>query len=265
MDLFFLNDVTEQKFKGGFLMIDIFTNYATVVPIQGTSGDQLSMGLIQSLKEMKDGQHVDKPSIIYCDGETAWSVGEVPKYIKEQGIKQYITRNHAQFAERFVRTYKGMLYKRIDSAKRDEVQEVEPKEKPAPEPKPEGEEEDEEEEEEPDPQWDTFNHQILLTYNNSSVHSSTKMTPQQAAKPSSQIDVKNNLELRATHNRRYPPLAVGDTVLIRRKKATGEKERTSNWGEEPYKVVSIDEEFGQQYYTLDHESRQYTRGEVLKI
>ena len=58
---------------------------------------------------------------------------------------------------------------------------------------------------------------------------------------------------------------MGDVVLIRRKKHTGEKERTSNWGEEPYKVVSIDEEFGQKYYTLDHESRQYTRGEILKI
>ena len=91
------------------------------------------------------------------------------------------------------------------------------------------------------------------------------MTPKQAAKTSSQIDVKNNLELRATHNRRYPPLAVGDTVVIRRKKATGEKERTSNWGDDPHKVAAIDEEFGQKYYTLDHETRQYTRGEVLKI
>jgi hypothetical protein len=159
-----------------------------------------------------------------------------------------------------------MLYKRIDSAKRDEVQGVEdPKERPKPEPKPEGEEEEEEEDEDPDPQWHTFNHQILITYNNFQVHSATKMTPKQAIKNSSQIDVKNNLELKATHNRRYPPLAVGDTVLIRRKKGTGEKERTSNWGDDHHKVASIDEEFGQKYYTLDHEDRQYTRGEVLKI
>ena len=91
------------------------------------------------------------------------------------------------------------------------------------------------------------------------------MTPKEAAKPSSQVDVKNSLELRATHNRRDPPLAVGDAVLIRRKQKNNEKERTSNWGEEPSKVVSIDEDFGQKYYTLDHEARQYTRGEILKI
>ena len=267
MDLFFIKDLKKQKYNAGFLMIDIFTKYATVVPIDAKNGDQVAMGLIQSLKEMKDAQDVDNPKIIYCDGETAWTTGAVPTYIEEQGIKQYITRNHAQFAERFVRTYKGMLYKRIDSAKREEVQGVEdPKERPKPEPKPEGEEEEEEEEDEdPDPQWHTFNHQILLTYNNFQVHSATKMTPKQAAKNSSQIDVKNNLELKATHNRRYPPLAVGDTVVIRRKKGTGEKERTSNWGDDPHKVASIDEEFGQKYYTLDHEDRQYTRGEVLKI
>ena len=270
MDLFFINDLTHQKWEGGFVMIDIFTKYATVVPIHGTDGGQLSMGLIQSLKEMKQAQKVDKPSIIYCDNETSWSVGAVPEYIEQQGIKQYITRNHAQFAERFIRTYKAMLYKRIDSAKRDEVQETTPIVRPAREPRPEreeGEDEDEEEEEEeddPDPEWQTFNYQILLTYNGS-VHSSTKMTPNEAMKPSSQVDVKNNLELRATHNRRYPPIAVGDAVLIRRKKKVGEKERTSNWGEDPDKVSSIDEEFGQKYYTLEHEGRQYTRGEILKI
>ena len=32
----------------------------------------------------------------------------------------YITRNHAQFAERFIRTYKGMLYERIDSVRAEE-------------------------------------------------------------------------------------------------------------------------------------------------
>ena len=187
----------------------------------------------------------------------------MPKYIKEQGIKQYITRNHAQFAERFVRTYKGMLYKRIDSAKRDEVQGVEdPKERPKPEPKPEGEEE-EEEDEDPDPQWHTFNHQILLTYNNFQVHSATKMTPKQAAKNSSQIDVKNNLELKATHNRRYPPLAVGDKVKIARKKKVNEKERTSFFGDETFPVLEITEDFGQKYYKVGN--TQFTRRDLLKV
>ena len=44
------------------------------------------------------------------------------------------------------------------------------------------------------------------------------MTPENAAKASSEMDAKTNLELRAKHNRRYPALALGDAVLIRRKK-----------------------------------------------
>jgi hypothetical protein len=149
----------------GFLMIDIFTKYATVVPITNNDDGQLSLGLIQCLKDMKTAQKVEKPKIIYCDAETAWSKGAVPKYIEEQGIKQYITRNHAQFAECFIRIYKGMLYKRMDSAMRDEVQGIKPKEKSKakPEEGEEEEEEDEEEEENPNLQWDTLNEQILLT------------------------------------------------------------------------------------------------------
>jgi hypothetical protein len=38
-------------------------------------------------------------------------------YFVEQNIKHYITRTHANVAERFIRTYKALLHKRIDSVK----------------------------------------------------------------------------------------------------------------------------------------------------
>jgi hypothetical protein len=89
------------------------------------------------------------------------------------------------------------------------------------------------------------------------------MTPKDAAKPTNTIDVKNNLELRAKHNRKYPPLSVGDTVHILRKKEVNEKERTSNFDEKYHLVLAITEELGQKYYTV--EGRQYIRGEVFKV
>jgi hypothetical protein len=187
---------------------------------------------------MDKGQKVDKPKIIYSDQEGGWSNPLVEDYFAEQGIEHYLTRNHAQFAERFIRTYQGMLYKRIDSVKGD----IDRKK---------------------DPQWTEYNDDILLTYNYMLVHSSTKMTPKDAAKQSNEMTVNTTLELRAKHNRRYPPLSVGDTVHIRRKKKAGEKERTSNWGDKYLKVSSIDEELGQKYNTV--EGRQYTPGEVVKI
>ena len=101
-------------------MIDMFTKFATVVPVHGKDSDQCSLGIIQGIHELYLGQGVKKPSIIYCDDEAGWAKGAVPEYLEEQGIKQYITRNHAQFAERFIRTYKGMLYKKIDSVKAGE-------------------------------------------------------------------------------------------------------------------------------------------------
>jgi hypothetical protein len=206
---------------------------------------------------MKDAQGVDKPKLIYSDNETAWSTGALPKYFEEHNIKHYITRNHAQFAERFIRTYKAMLYKRIDSKKREEVQSFKtPK-------KAKDQEEDEDELEEP--QWYLFNHQILTTYNNMLIHSSTKMTPQDATKNSNQLTVKHNLELKARVNRRYPELKVGDTVKRYKKILPGEKERVGRWEKETRTVVSIKTELGQKYYTTDKETRQYTRGELLKV
>ena len=55
-----------------------------------------------------------KPEILYTDDETAISASSMIDCYKENNIKHYVTRNHAAFAERFIRTFKDMLYKRID-------------------------------------------------------------------------------------------------------------------------------------------------------
>ena len=133
-----------------------------------------------------------------------------------------------------------MLYKRIDSTQNKQ--------------KTEG-----------DPQWADYVYQVMLTYTNKLVHSSTKKTPAEATKQTHQMDVKANLEIRAMKNRKYPPLNVGDSVKIMRKKKVGEKERTSNWSIEVFKVTAINEQHGQTYYTTDGAEREYTRAEVLKV
>ena len=109
----------------------------------------------------------------------------------DRGINHVLTRNHAAFAERFIRTYKAMLYKRVDSVRENNII---------------------------DPQWTVYNYNVLLTYSNKLNHSSTKMTPKDAANQSNEVDVKSNLELRSKRSRRYPPLNVGDRVKVLRKK-----------------------------------------------
>jgi hypothetical protein len=62
------------------------------------------------------------------------------------------------------------------------------------------------------PQWVDFVYPIMLTYNNKMVHSSIKMTPNEATKPGNAIDVKTNIQLQATFTRKYPELEVGSNV-----------------------------------------------------
>ena len=234
MDLFFINDLKKQKFKSGLVCIDVFTKFATVVPLQGKNGKNSAMGIIQAIHEMGH-----KPKIVYTDGETGFDTYALRAYFLKEGIKHYLTRTHAHMAERFIRTYKALLYARLDSVKNTSPIDL---------------------------QWNGFNFAVLLTYNRKMIHSSTKMTPNDATKPTNEVDVKANLELRAKRNRIYPPLDIGDSVKIRRKRKPNEKERQIAWSPDTYKVVSISEQFGQKYYKVgDHAYRDYLRVDLLKI
>ena len=101
--------------------------------------------------------------------------------------------NHAWFAERCVRTFKLMLYKRIDHVKVD------------------------------NPQCIDFVYQMMLTYENKTVHSSIKMTPYEATKPSDAIHVKTNIELQASFTRTYPELESCSNAKIYTKKTLGQR------------------------------------------
>ena len=105
------------------------------------------------------------------------------EYLRKEKIKHYRARNHAAFAERFIRTFSALLYKRTDSVRSK---------------KKDGE----------DPQWPDYLHEVLITYHFKMVHSSTKMTPAIALKESSSADVKANLELRALKKIRDIPLLM---------------------------------------------------------
>ena len=73
------------------------------------------------------------------------------------------------------------------------------------------------------PQWIDFVYKIVLTYNNKMVHSSIKMTPAEATKPSNAIDATTNIESQARFTRTYPELEIGSSVKIYKKKTFGPK------------------------------------------
>ena len=105
----------------------------------------------------------------------------------------------------------------------------------------------------------------MLTYNNKLVHSITKFTPAEAMKPSNHLDVKLNLELKAKHSRKYPNIAIGDSVKVFKKKDKLDKERVPLWSKEVFKVIGIEESMGQPFYKLEGRPKLLQRSEILLV
>ena len=83
IDLFFINDMENQKFRVGMLTIDVFDKFMHVVPIKGKTEEDLASDIIESLHKMGK-----KPKIVYTDDEGALSKESIQTYFKEQNIEQ---------------------------------------------------------------------------------------------------------------------------------------------------------------------------------
>ena len=235
LDLFFIskNDLEHQKFRIGLVLIDIFSKYATVIPVTSKEPPDMLAGIMEGLQKMGD-----KPKMFYSDEEGSLYSKTVIEYLEGEKIEIHRTRGHPAFAERFIRTYKDMLFKRVEADEKKGKENI---------------------------QWIDYNLEILLTYNNKTVSSATKMTPLEARKKKNEFEVKLNISLQAKRNRTYPEVEVGDRVKIMRKKGISEKERTSHWVKTPQTVKRIDKKLGQNYYYLENDSRGYLRHELLKV
>ena len=206
-------------------MIDIFTKYMVVVPIKSKGEGDIAAGMMEALKKMNG-----KPELLYTDDETALNTQAIQDYLKEQGIAHHRTRGHPNFSERAIRTYKDMLYKRVEADEKKGKENI---------------------------QWIDYNLEILLTYNDKMVHSSIKMTPKEATKQKDNLKAKVNMTIQATRTRKYPEISTGEAIT--------EKERTSQWSKETYTVERIEKKLGQSCFHLNGLSRGYLRNEILKV
>ena len=202
IDLFFMGYYDfdeEQKFRGGLVCIDVLSKYAVVIPIKTKNGEDV----LEATKEAL-GKMGKKAKIIYTDDERAIAGEDFKDYVEGEGIELYRTRGHPAFAERFIRTYKDMLFKRVEA---------------------------DEKRNKPNIQWVDYNLEIMLTYNEKMKHSATGMTPNQARKEKNEFRAMINVASKAKKERIYPELFVGDKVKVMRKKLITEKERTSHFFE----------------------------------
>ena len=95
-----------------------------------------------------------------------------------------------------------------------------------------------------------FVYPIMLTYHNKMVHSSIKMTPYQATKPSNAIDVTYSIELQSSFTIKYPELDIGSSVKIYKKKTLGQTERVSRFSLAVKRETNITEQHSQRYYKV---------------
>ena len=109
---------------------------------------------------------------------------------------------------------------------------------------------------------------VLKKYN-STTHSSTKMTPNQAHKDENNSTVRINLTLRENNKRKYPDIKEGDSVKYYHKKRgnyTDRKEYNSKWSQQSYKVEKIKYDMmGNRTYKLEGLQKPYLRHELLLV
>ena len=232
MDLAFffdLNKETNDKtYLGIMLMIDIFTKYVAVVLIKTNTIPDVLEAVKECLKKMNG-----KPEMIYSDNEGAWSTGTlIDKYFQAEKIQHIITRSHAPVAERTIRTIKSMVYQRVEKTKE---------------------------------KWYNVIGPVVLVYNNRMVHSSVKMTPNEARKPANEVNVRLNLQLNRTKLRKYPNVSVGDNVKLYRKKDKLDKERKSLWSSNSYKVENLIHVGGEAMFKLEGITKPVLRHEILLV
>ena len=242
-DLFFVTkgQFADQEYEVGLSMIDVFSKFAVVLPVRKKEAEPLMEAIFKAFEMM--GR---KPKILYTDNEGALNTAWVKAKFAEEGIK-HVVAGTAYFVERFNRTFKNRMADRLSKLiKTKKV--IKGKQQEAPQIK---------------HQWHDLIPFVLAEYNTTK-HSITGLTPTEARRPSNEADAKAGMELVAKSGVRFPPLRVGDTVRMLKKKKLGLKEY-----QDPFKpgrptVESISEQFGQKYYMLS-DRREYVRSDLVKM
>ena len=160
-------------------MVDIFTKFTHIVALKSKQPEDVLEGIKKCFEKMSI------PKSIYCDVEGAFISNIVKKYLDENKVKLITTNGHAPVAERQIRTFKNMIYQRLERS---------------------------------DMSWRELLYPVLLIYNKKHVHRITKMTPVEAMKKSNELEVRVNLEMNRKYSRLYPQINIGDTVKVFKKK-----------------------------------------------
>ena len=102
-----------ESVRYGMVAIDNFTKIAEIIPIENRQPIELISALKLIFRSM------GTPKQLYSDEESSFRAKAFFRFINENEIKHIQTSTHAPSAERFIRTFKNNLYRRLDGLKQD--------------------------------------------------------------------------------------------------------------------------------------------------
>jgi hypothetical protein len=229
IDLFNMKVKEDDEYKMVIGAIDIFTKVATVVAVPNKQPETFLKALKQIFKIM------GKPKILMADEEGSLNSKLIDKFFKDEKVLYIINRHHAPFIERFIRTFRNMITRRLQKR---------------------------------DARWYDLIYEVLLTYNRKMVSSATGFTPNDATKPENIDRVHMNIQTKAKRRKKpYDEIKLGDKVRIyRRRRHLNEKENVPIWSRVAYEVVKIDDnaDAGKLYYITGNE-KPYIRSQVVLV
>ena len=230
IDLFNMKVKEDDEYKMAIGAIDIFTKVSTVIAVPNKQPETFLMALKQIFKIM------GKPKIIMADEEGSLSSKLLDKFFKDEKILYIINRHHAPYAERFIRTFRNMISRRLQKR---------------------------------DARWYDLIYEVLLTYNRKMVSSATGFTPNDATKPENLDKVHMNMMTKAKFRKQpYEEIKVGDRVrLYRRRRRVGEKENIPIFSKQTYEVIKIDnnENAGRLFYLSNQPDKPVLRSQILLV
>ena len=117
----FETDTMDMEPKGansnaryGLVAIGNFTKIAEVVPIKNRTPESMIDGL------KKISTSLGEPKQLYSDEESSMRSVGMYGFLNDNDIKTVQTTTHAHTVERFTRTFKDNLYRRLDALNEDE-------------------------------------------------------------------------------------------------------------------------------------------------
>jgi len=228
----------------GLIAVDVFTKKVHVVPLESKDGPSWMKAMDEIINKM------GKPKAIMTDPDASVLGNEMQEWfrrMKKRGadIQHTLTRHHASFAERSLRMFKYLMYKKV---KKD----VRP--------------------------WTEYLSAVLEQMNTGRMpidpnnrergdektfpRNSTGFTPEDAAKPENWFEARNNMEIQSKHNRKYKSIYVGDKVKVWRQKSILEKENVSDFPDDPVEVQKIVRSLGQTRYVVENKSIPVLRSDL---